>query len=142
MNETVIPKWFKVIAVIALVWNAIGVMAFVMQMLMTSEMMAELPKAQQDLYATQPSWLELVFGGSVFAGLLGSLGLVLKKTWALPLLIISLVCLLAQNYYMYFMSNMVEVMGAGAMVMPTIVLLIAVFLVWLAWSGRGKGWLT
>lgn len=143
MNETTsVPAWFKVIAIIALLWNAIGVMAFVMQMMMTPEMMAAMPEAEQELYRTQPGWLTFVFGGSVFAGLLGSLGLVLRKAWALPLLIISLACLLAQNYYMHFMSNMFEVMGSAAMILPCMVLLIAIFLAWLAWDGRNKGRLT
>ena len=44
-----IPSWFKIVAVVALVWNLLGVMAFVGQMMMTPEMVAELPQAEQDL---------------------------------------------------------------------------------------------
>lgn len=143
MNDSVnAPKWFSVIAIIALVWNILGLLAFAMQMMMTPQMMAELPEAQQELYRTQPGWLNPAFAGSVIAGTLGALGLVLKKGWALPLLVISFVCLLAQQYYMHFMSNMFEVMGSGAMVLPMLVLAIAAFLIWQALHGRSRHWLT
>lgn len=143
MNETLkAPKWFMIVAIVALAWNLIGLAAFVAEMMMTPEAMAALPEAQQELYRTQPGWLPIVFAGSVIAGTLGALALVLRKGWALPMFVVSFVCLLAQQYYMWVMSNMVEVMGTGAMILPLMVLAIAAFLIWVSGFARGKRWLS
>ena len=64
------PKWFKVVAVIALLWNLLGCLAFAMDLRMTPEDVAALPEAQQALYAARPGWAVVatavaVIGGSV-----------------------------------------------------------------------------
>ncbi|MEZ6094945.1 MAG: hypothetical protein R3C03_12065 [Pirellulaceae bacterium] len=47
-------------------------------------------------------------------GVLGSIAMIAKRKIAIPLLAISLFGVLAQNTYMYFLSNVVEIMGVGA----------------------------
>ena len=76
------PMWFLIISIIALVWNALGVFAYLGQSLMTDEMLAQLPEADQQMYANLPSWYIGAFAVAVFAGTIGSLGLVIKKKWA------------------------------------------------------------
>ena len=48
------PAWLKPLAWAALVWNLLGVFAFIMQQLMTPEMIALLPENQQDAYRNIP----------------------------------------------------------------------------------------
>ncbi|PHR62355.1 MAG: hypothetical protein COA47_04625 [Robiginitomaculum sp.] len=137
-----VPKWYWAIAAIALIWNTLGVMAYVMQVSMSDEAMAALPLSQQDLYAIMPSLYIAAFAIAVFAGLLGSLGLVLRKSWATLIFVISLIAIALQQIYMFFLSNTFEVMGDGAKIMPHMILVFAVFLVWFAWFSRRKGWTT
>lgn len=136
----VIPSWFKVVAIIALIWNLLGVLAFVGQMVITPEMLAALPTAEQELYSSTPIWVTVAFAVAVFAGAFGSLLLLLKKTLATPILIFSLVGVLMQNIHSFFMSKSFEVYGAGGMVMPVIVILIAIYLVLLAKKAQAQGW--
>ena len=49
------PIWFWVAGVIALLWNLIGLMAFVVQMTMTEETMAALSVAEQEIYKNMPA---------------------------------------------------------------------------------------
>ena len=70
---------------------------------------------------------------------MGSLGLVMKKIWAIPLLEVSLLGVLAQNYHTFFASNSIEVLGQAAIGMPIMVIIIAVLLIILGFKMKNKG---
>ena len=38
-----VPRWFTITAVVAIIWNLLGVSAFIIQVLTTPEMLAQLP---------------------------------------------------------------------------------------------------
>jgi hypothetical protein len=136
-----VPRWFTITAVVAIVWNMLGVSAFVMQMMMTPEMLAQLPEAERALYESTPVWVLVAFAIAVFGGVIGSLGLALRKVWCLLCLWLSLFAVLAQNAYSFFMSSALEVYGAQAVVMPVLVIVIAVLLVVLARNANTRHWL-
>ena len=87
LETNTIPSWFKAVAITALIWNLLGVVAFVLQMMITPEILAELPAAEQALYANIPSWVTAAFAVAVFSGVLGSLFLLMKKSISTPLLV-------------------------------------------------------
>jgi len=136
----VIPSWFKVVAIIALIWNLLGVLAFVGQMMITPEMLAELPVAEQELYTSTPQWATAAFALAVFFGTLGSLLLLMKKAMSTPILIFSLVGVAVQLLHAFFLSKSLEVLGPTSLIMPVLVILIAVYLVWLSNKAKLNGW--
>jgi len=140
-NNTVrAPKWFTVFAILALAWNLLGVMAFVMQIRMTPEALAAMPAAEQALYTNYPSWALIAFACAVFGGVLGSLLLILKKNLAGPLLLISLIGVLMQVGHTVFVAKAYEVLGPGSLVMPIMLVVIAAYLVMLAGKAKKNGW--
>lgn len=141
-NKSSIPKWFTLIAALALVWNLMGVMAFVGQMSMTPEMLAELPQVEQDLYATVPLWATIAFASAVFGGALGSLALLMKKSLAQPLLLLSLAGVVIQMFHAFVISNSFEVFGPGGAIMPVMVMIIAIALVLFVGKAKANNWLT
>lgn len=135
------PRWYWIVAGVGLVWNLMGVMAYIAQVTMTPEAMAELPEAERLLYEATPAWANGAFAIAVFGGALGCLALLLKKVWAVPLFIISLLGILVQMFYAFFMSNSFEVFGPGSAIMPGMVILIAIYLVWFARMAKTRGWI-
>lgn len=135
------PRWFMVTAILALIWNLLGVMAFVGQMMMTPEMMAELPQAQQDLYAATPMWANIAFGCAVFGGSLGCVALLIKKSAALVLFVISLIAVGVQMFHAFFISNSFEVFGPGGLIMPVMVVAVAIALIWLTNKAKSELWI-
>ena len=140
-GKPVVPRWFLVAAIFALLWNLLGFMAFYMQATMTPEAMGALPAEQQRLFAERPWWVIWTLGGAVVAGVMGSLGLLLRKAWSLPVLAFSLAGVVAHHAYLFLLSDTFAVMGQKAMLMPLVVLAIAIGLVWLAFIARRKSWL-
>jgi hypothetical protein len=135
------PKWFTVVAILALVWNLLGVLAYIMQVSMTPEMVAQIPPEQRALYEATPAWATGAFAVAVFAGALGSLLLVMKRGLATAFLVLSLLAVLVQNVWGILLSDNLAVLGAASLVMPIVVIVIAVSLVFLSRSAKAKGWL-
>lgn len=108
----------------------------------TPETIAQMDPVMQPFYQNIPMWNWVVYGLAVFAGLLGCIGLLLKKSWARIFFILSLVGILLQNYYSFFVSDAMEAIGSAAYIMPTIVITIGVLLLFLSRKGMEKGWLS
>ena len=135
------PTWFLVTSAVLLVWNLLGVMAYIAQVSMTPEALAALPAAERELYANTPAWATGAFALAVWGGAAGCLLLLLKRSAAFYLLAASLVAVLVQMFHSFFMSKSFEVFGPGAMIMPIMVIIIAGFLVWLSIYAKNKTWL-
>ena len=136
-----LPTSFYIISGAALVWNLLGVMAYVMQVTMTQEAMTALPEAERMLLENAPVWATSAFAIAVNGGALGCLLLLLRQTWAFPVLVASLVGVLLQMYHSFFIADSIEVYGPGGMIMPAMILVIAVFLVWYSKDAKEKGWI-
>ena len=141
-TTTSIPKMFYLISGAALLWNLLGIAAYVGQVTMSPETLAGLPPEQRALYENTPAWVTSAFAIAVNAGAIGCLLLVLRKALAMPVLILSLAAVLVQMFHNFFLSNAVEVLGAAATVGPTFVIIVGIYLVWFANDAKTKGWLT
>ncbi|HEY8508145.1 MAG TPA: hypothetical protein VIL32_07310 [Steroidobacteraceae bacterium] len=137
------PRWFRAVCWLALVWMIIGVVALVMDLTTDPGAMREqMTEAQIEIYANRPSWLMLVYGIAVFAGLAGAIALVLREAWAVPALTVSLVAIVIQFGYLIFGMQMVQRLGAAASLpFPLIIFCIGALLLWLAMHARGQGWI-
>lgn len=135
------PGWFKVVAILAVLWNLLGCLAFAADLRLSPAEIAKLPEAQQALYAARPAWAVAATGTAVIGGVLGSLGLLLRRKWALPVLVLSLLGILVQDYGLFVLADGASLAGPVAVVMQALVLAIGIALVWLARRAVGRGWL-
>ena len=132
------PRYFVPVAIVALLWNLLGLAALAMDAMADP---AALTPAQQALAASTPLWAKIGSWVGVGAGALGSLGLVLRKSWAVPLLAISLAGVVVQDVWLFGMADVGAAYGSAPLVMQGVVLAIAVALLLLARNARAKGWL-
>ena len=136
-----LPIFFWVVAVVGLIWNLLGVMNFFGQTFMSEETMAALPQEQQALFEAVPSWMTVIFAIAVFSGTLGCLGLLLKKAWAVPLFLASLLAVVVQVSYNLFVINIGSVLGPMTVVVTILILVIGVFLYFYSKQAKTKGWI-
>ncbi|WP_443633268.1 hypothetical protein ABXT64_12495 [Candidatus Marifrigoribacter sp. Uisw_064] len=116
-------------------------MAYLAQAYMTDEMKALLPEAERALYENLPTWYTAAFALAVFAGLLGSLALLIRKKWATLLFIISLLGILGQMTYNFILSDNMDAYGLEGYIMPIMVLIIGIFLYLYSKKAKTNGWL-
>ena len=126
----------------ALVWNLLGVAMWYLQVNMSAERLALMTEPQRQVYQATPGWLDVVFAVAVFAGVLGGVGLLLKKRWAATMFLLSLVAVLVQMIAAYVVTPAWAAYGPTGLVMPVVLVVIAGFLLSYANKARARGWLS
>lgn len=134
------PSWFRIAAVVAVLWNLMGVWQY-LSTVGVVPLMREMTAEETALMAGAPVWYTAAFAIAVFAGIAGAIGLVMARAWARPVLILSLVAMVVQFAWWIFLSGAPEALGSSAYVAPAFVLLVGFLLVWLAGHGVKRGWL-
>jgi len=135
------PKWFMPVAIVALLWNLLGCAAYLSDVMLSPEALAQLTPAQQAMYAARPAWAVAATAIAVWFGAAGSLGLVLRKRWAVAVLAVSLAGVVVQDLALFVVSDAGAQAGAVAYAMQGFVLVVAVGLVLLARRAAAEGWL-
>lgn len=137
-----VPVWYWIVSIVALIWNLMGAMAYLGQAFITDEMKAAMPAEQVALMENTPAWATAAFAFAVWGGVLGCIALLIRKKWAKTVLMVSLLGILIQMGYSYFMTDAVEVYGtAQGVVMPIVLIVIGVGLVVFANSAQKKHWI-
>ncbi|MCF8716145.1 hypothetical protein JM658_15040 [Joostella atrarenae] len=139
--STKIPWWFWLVTIVALLWNLMGVGAFIADMTITDEAIQALPKAQQDLYLNNPIWVKAAYGIAVIGGALGCILLIFRVKTAKLVFIISFIAILIQMGYNFLIASSLEVYGPGAYLMPIMIIVIAAYLIIFSGKSIKKGWL-
>ena len=136
------PAWFWVVAVLGLLWEAFGVATYLMHVGVLPNDTSRMSAAEIALAGSMPSWATAAYAVAVFAGLIGAVGLLLRKGWSRSLLFLSLLALLVQFGWWILMSGAMEVIGPSMLTMPIVVIVVGIFLVWIANHAAKRGWLT
>ncbi len=132
------PNWFWVVSGVGLVWNLMGVAAFVGQMTMD---LSTLPAAEQAFYESTPAWATVAFAVAVFGGVLGCVGLLLRRGWAFAMLVACLLGIVVQDSHSIFIGDGIEVFGPAGFILLLITFGIAAALAWFARYSGQQGWI-
>ena len=126
----------------ALLWNLMGVFNYLNLAYNQESVVETLTQQQRELFEGIPAWATGAFAIAVFAGAIACIALLLRKKWAKPLFIVSLIAAIAQFINWLFVQNAAEAFGPQTYVMPILVVLIGSFLIFFSKRGIQKGWLT
>lgn len=129
---------FFVISSLALVWNLIGVFAYLAQTFMDEKTKLALSKDEFNYLSNMPAWVTAAFATAVFAGVFGSIGLLLKKKITTVLFLISIVSLLAYQVYNFFIQDYITISGVG-LILPVSTTVIGFFLMLYSYKMSKKG---
>jgi hypothetical protein len=134
------PTWFWAVAVLGLLWELFGVAMYLMHVGVLPNAQ-EMSEAERSLMEASPMWVTGLFAIGVFSGALGALGLVLRRRWARPLLLLSLAAVILQFGGWLLMTDAIAVIGPSVFVMPAIIVAVAILLAWVATTASRRGWL-
>lgn len=130
------PIWFWIVSVIALLWNAMGVDQYLGQAYKTERWLSTMSEEQLEIVSYFPVWLTAAFAIAVFAGALGSIGLLIRKKWAYPLFVVSLLAVILQMGYVLSQGH------SNDIAMTISIIVFAVFLVWFSKKAVSKKWIS
>ncbi|WP_341215858.1 hypothetical protein [uncultured Wocania sp.] len=136
-SSTKPPVWFWIVSVLALIWNGLGVMAYLVRAYATDEMIAALPEEQQAEFLMEyPAWYTAAFAIAVFAGVLGCFALLLRKKLAYGLFILSGLSAIIQHIYLFMNVDI------PSLVMPIMIIVVCLFLIWFSKNAITKHWIS
>ncbi|NEW79980.1 MAG: hypothetical protein GZ086_11270 [Gelidibacter sp.] len=132
---------FWIISVLALLWNIMGVAAYLGQAYMTDEVLKALSEGEQAYYSNVPAWVTGAFAIAVFAGVFGCVGLLMRKKWAAILFMLSFASVIILSTYNLFIQKFMEV-PLQHMIWSIVVIVIAIFLIWYSRKSAKEGWIS
>ena len=128
---------FWAVAVVGLVWNAMGAMNFVMQM--DADRLSTYPESHRALIENRPIWATGGFAVAVFGGVLGCLLLLFKKSIAYHVFIASLLGVIVAMIHTF--GSPIEFSAFEVVLTILMPVVVAAFLIWYAKRARTRGWI-
>ncbi len=120
------PKHLWIVGVIALLWNAMSAMDYLMTQTKNEAYMGKFTPEQLAFFYGFPTWVVAAWAIAVWAGVLGAVLLLLRKRLAVPVFLASLVAMVITSFHNYVLSDGMAVMGADAMALGFTVLIFVV----------------
>ncbi len=126
------PWHLWVVAIVAVLWNLMGVVDFTMTETRNATYLKGLKPEQVDYILSFPLWSVITWAVGVFGGFLGSLLLLFRRRWAVPVFLFSIFGVILTSLYSHVISDFDKVMGGGAglKIFSGVIFVIAVLL-WL-----------
>lgn len=123
------PWHLWVVGVLALLWNSIGAFDYVMTETRNASYLSSFTPEQRAYFFGFPMWVVATWALSVWGGVLGSILLLLRNRWAVPVFGISLATMVLTTFYNFVLTNGLAVMGGmGGLVFSAVIFVIAVAL--------------
>lgn len=136
------PKWLLPVAIVALLWNLMGCAAYLSDAMLSAADVAKMSDAEKLLYDAKPAWAIAGTAVGVWFGAVGCVALILRKKWAVPVLMLSLLGVFVQDVWMFVLAPKSDLINGMVMGLQGLVLLVSIGLVALARSAKASGWLS
>jgi len=135
------PWHLWVVGIVALLWNAVGAMDYLMTQTRNEKYMSQFTPEQLEYFYGFPAWVVAAWAIAVWGGVLGAILLLMRKSLAVPVFLVSLIAMVLTTIYQFGLSNGLEVVGDPfSLVFTAVIFVIAValFLYARAMQKRGR----
>ena len=138
MNDTTVGSihWsFWIISVVTLIFNVMGVINYFVQM--NADSLASFPESYRPIIEDRPAWATAAFAIAVFGGSLGCLLLLLRKSAASYVFIVSLLGVIVSMMHIFNVAGLSSFEVWMGVLMQ---LVVTAFLIWYSKLTESKGW--
>lgn len=136
------PMSFWTISAAALIWNFFGFLVYLMQVTVTAEVLADSYSEEQVAFIqSTPVWATSAFAVAVTTGVLACVMLLLRRSWAVALFVVSFVAVLLQNVHSFVLNNALEIFGPPPAFIQATVIAIGLAMIWYSRRARERRWL-
>lgn len=122
------PRHLWVVGILAVLWNAVGAFDYSATQLKIESYMSQFPPEQLAYFYGFPAWTVAAWAIAVWSSLIGSLGLLLRRRWAVPLFGIAIAGMVVTTIHNFVLTDGLAVMGTGAAVFSAVIWIIAIAL--------------
>jgi hypothetical protein len=126
---------FWLISIVALIFNAMGVINYFVQM--NADSLASFPEVYRPIIEGRPAWATSAFAIAVFGGSLACLLLLLRKSAAFYVFILSLLGVIVSMIHIFGVAGLSSIEVWIGVLMQ---LVVTAFLIWYSKLAERKGW--
>lgn len=141
-KTTKTPRHLWIIGVVALLWNLIGAMDYLMTQTENEAYMGQFTQEQLEFFYGFPAWLVAFWALAVWGGVLGSILLLMRKKLAFPVFLVSFVCMLVTTIHNYVIAGAADIVGGSGIFFSAVIFIVALVLVVYSRRMTNKGVLT
>src|SRR5471032_2444235 len=135
------PVWFWIVAILLLLWEAMGCYACVLQIRLGAAAMGPVDDWSLKYYALLPGWYNWVYGIATFGGLLGGLTLLLRDKRATILFWVSFVAIIVMFGYAFVATDLIAHKRLGQVLpFPLFIAVVGALSIWFAGFAARKSW--
>lgn len=124
------PWHLWVVGILGTLWNCVGAFDYLMTQTRNASYMGQFTPEQLEYFYGFPAWLVAFWAIAVWGGVAGTLLILARRRWAVPVLLVSFASMVVTSIHNFLLSNGMEIMGTGAVAFSAVIFLIALGL-WL-----------
>lgn len=136
-SKTPVHLW--IIGGISLLWNAFGAFDYLMTQLEFEPYMSSFTSEQLEYFYSMPAWVDAGWALGVWGSVIGSIGLLLRRSWAVWAFAISVFGMIVTSIYSFVLSDGLMIMGVDAAYFSAIIWVVALALLYYAIRMTGRG---
>lgn len=131
---------FWIFGGLILIWNGFGCMAYLTDVMLSDEAYRKAyGEAMLAVRENYPAWSIAAYALAVWGGLLAALLLLLRKSWAAPLFVLSLIAAIIGFMWGFTNAEARAAAGSTFWVMPAFVIILGLLEIWWSRKKRADG---
>jgi hypothetical protein len=133
------PVHLWIVGVLALLWNSMGAFDYVATQFKIDFYMSQFTEDQLAYFYGFPAWAVAGWAFGVWGAVAGSIGLLMRRKWAVWGFAVSLAGMLVSSIYTLGLSEGAAMMGSGGVIFTVIIWAAAIFLLVYARAMANRG---
>jgi hypothetical protein len=128
-QATKTPRHLWIVGIVALLWNLMGAMDYVMTKTKNEAYMGQFSPEQLEFFYGLPTWLVAFWALAVWGGVIGVILLLMRKKLAVPVLAVSFLSMVVTSIHNYGFAGGADVVGGMGLFFSAVIFVIALALV-------------
>ncbi len=129
INTTETPWHLWFVGILALVWNAMGAMDYLLTQTKNEDYLSNFSPEQLLFFSEFPFWVVFAWATAVWGGVVGSILLLFRSRIATSIFLLSLIAMLITTFHNYVLSNGLQIAGdTFSLILTATIFIVAVFL--------------
>ncbi len=133
------PRHLWIVGIVALLWSLLGAVDYIMTETRNEAYMGQFTPEQLEFFYGFPAWLVAFWAIAVWGGVLGAILLLIRKKLAVPVLLVSFLCMVVTAIHNYGFAGGTDIVGGVGLFFSGVIFVVALGLFIYALSMAKKG---
>jgi len=139
MKASGTPRHLWIVGIVALLWNLLGAMDYIMTEMKVETYMSQFTPEQLAFFYGLPAWVVAFWALAVWGGVLGAILLLMRKKVTVTVWIVSFLCLVVTMIHNFGFAGGADIVGGSGLFFSAVVFVVALGLIIYARRMAGKG---